>query len=168
MKVASIALKKIITPAIIAVSLLSVTLPTAVYAKSGSTITSTVISVNGSSGEFSTLLAAVVAADLAGTLGGNRPYTVFAPTDAAFAKLGLNKDNIATAFDTATLRNILLYHVTNGVRGSQSVVGDKSLRMANGERAIVSGATIDEAKIIQTDIRVGNGVIHVIDSVMLP
>jgi uncharacterized surface protein with fasciclin (FAS1) repeats len=155
---------------IIVLSALLITIPLAaapVQAKSGSNIVQTALAVNSQTGEFSTLIAAVVAADLATELSGNRPYTVFAPTDAAFAALGLNPVTI-TAIPKDTLRNILLYHVTNGVRQSQSVVGTKSIRMANGQEALASGATIDGAAIVSTNIRTSNGVIHVIDGVMLP
>jgi uncharacterized surface protein with fasciclin (FAS1) repeats len=145
--------------------------PVAARPASG-TIVSTALAVNADSGEFSTLIAAVVAADLVDTLNGNRQFTVFAPTDAAFAKLGLNAGNIGTTFSKAQLKNILLYHVTNGRRDSGSVVGSDRIRMLNGGfiTPSVSGgnAFVNDSKILAVDIKTGNGIIHVIDTVLLP
>ena len=132
------------------------------------------IAANEATGEFSTLIAAVVAADLVDTLDGFRRYTVFAPTDAAFAKLGLNAGNVVLA-PKKELRNILLYHVTNGKRFSGSVLNARFLRMANGETTRVSvseaGAFINQSKLLAPDlidIEASNGVIHVIDTVLAP
>ena len=140
-------------------------------APAGPSIVEIALAVNADTGEFSTLIAALQAADLVGALNGNRHYTAFAPTDAAFAKLGLNAGNIGT-LDKATLTNILLYHVTNGRRLSQSVVGASQIRMANGGFTKVSvsgeGAFINSSKIVAVDIKARNGVIHVIDTVLLP
>jgi uncharacterized surface protein with fasciclin (FAS1) repeats len=143
-----------------------------VAARSGPTIVETAIAVNADSGEFSTLIAAVVATDLVGTLNGKRQFTVFAPTDAAFAKLGLNAGNIATALDTATLRSILLYHVAPGNRDSGSVLDASRIRTLNGGfifPSVKSGAAyVNGSQIVAADIRASNGVIHVIDTVLLP
>jgi uncharacterized surface protein with fasciclin (FAS1) repeats len=134
------------------------------------TIVDTAIAVNAQSGEFSTLIAAVQAAGLVDTLDGRRQFTVFAPTDAAFAKLGLNAGNIATALPTDTLRNILLYHVAPGKRLAADVLASTKVRMLNKQFAAVdaSAGTIDGAPIIATDIQVSNGVIHVVSDVLLP
>jgi uncharacterized surface protein with fasciclin (FAS1) repeats len=124
---------------------------------------------------FSTLVAAVQQAGLVDALDGNRHYTVFAPTDDAFAAIGLNAGNIDTV-PAAELKNILLYHVTNGDRNSQSVIPADSIRMANGERtfpqltsegAFIEGAN-STAEIVIPDVNASNGVIHVIDTVLLP
>jgi transforming growth factor-beta-induced protein len=124
--------------------------------RAGPSIVDTAIAVNAATGEFSTLIAALQAADLVGALDGNRQFTVFAPTDAAFAALGLNADNIGTLDDTA---------LTN-------VVAADSLRMLNGQRADVevdgSSVTIDGAPIVDVDIRTSNGIIHVVGGVLLP
>jgi uncharacterized surface protein with fasciclin (FAS1) repeats len=121
---------------------------------------------------FSTLVAAVQAAGLAETLNGNRQLTVFAPTDAAFAALGLNAGNIATALTTEQLTGILLYHVTAGRRVSASVVNAPRIRMLNGQDAAIArtpaGVTIDGAFISAVDISARNGIIHVVDAVLLP
>ena len=123
-------------------------------------------------GRFTTLVAAVTAADLADTLSGGS-WTVFAPTDDAFAKLGLNADNIASAFSEAELTNILLYRVLSGEVSSskaQAAVGD--IIMANGEKAglkVFNGNIYinDDAKVIIPDVTAANGVIHAVDTVIL-
>ena len=139
-------------------------------APSGPSIVDIALASNAETGEFSTLIAALQAADLVGVLDGNKHYTVFAPTDAAFAQLGLNASNISS-LDKATLTTILLYHVTHGDRFSQSVVGARQIRMLNGEFTKIStsgGVTINGANIVAVDIDARNGVIHVIDQVLLP
>jgi uncharacterized surface protein with fasciclin (FAS1) repeats len=130
------------------------------------------VSVNASSGEFSTLIAALVAADLVDAIAAPGQRTVFAPTDAAFAALGLNADNIATALSKEALTNILLYHVVPGRRLAEDVVESDRLRMLNRDFAWISlrddGAYINDSKIVQTDVPASNGIIHVIDAVLLP
>jgi uncharacterized surface protein with fasciclin (FAS1) repeats len=129
------------------------------------------LSVNASTGEFSTLIAALQAADLVEAIAAPGQRTVFAPTDAAFAELGLNEWNIGT-LDTGTLTEILLYHVTPGRRQANSVAKATRLRMLNGDFTRISvqagNVYIDNARIVQTDVLAANGVIHVIDSVLLP
>jgi uncharacterized surface protein with fasciclin (FAS1) repeats len=135
------------------------------------TVVDVALSVNADTGEFSTLIAALVSADLVGALGGNGQYTVFAPTDEAFAALDLNADNIGD-MDTATLADILLYHVAKGRRMAEDVVSSTQIRMLNGEFTeigLMDGAAyIDDAMIVNTDVPADNGVIHVIDAVLLP
>ena len=120
---------------------------------------------------FETLVAAVVAADLVETLNGNRQFTVFAPTDDAFAALGLYPDNIGD-LDKAALTNILLYHVAPGSRPSQSVVTARQIRVMNKDFIKVDGTQLKAnnsmANIVLADIKARNGVIHVIDAVLLP
>jgi len=120
--------------------------------------------------EFSILTEAVVAADLAGALSGPGPFTVFAPTDTAFVNalntLGITKDQLFA--DKELLTSILLYHAASGEYFASDVVSRSSLTMLDGNVAPISGATIAGANIIATDIDVSNGVIHAIDSVMLP
>jgi transforming growth factor-beta-induced protein len=135
------------------------------------TIVDVALAVNEDSGEFSTLIAALVAADLVDALSGNGQLTVFAPTDEAFAKLDLNADNIGD-MDMDALTNILLYHVAKGRRMAESVVSSDQIRMLNGERTMISlmdgGAYINDSMIVATDVPADNGVIHVIDTVLLP
>jgi uncharacterized surface protein with fasciclin (FAS1) repeats len=135
------------------------------------TVVDVAISVNASTGEFSTLIAALGAADLVSTLQGAGPFTVFAPTDAAFATLDLNAGNIGS-LPVETLREILLYHVAPARRDAANVTSATSIAMANGGTAAVSvtpaGAFIDGARILQTDVLARNGIVHVIDAVLMP
>jgi uncharacterized surface protein with fasciclin (FAS1) repeats len=128
-------------------------------------------SVNAETGEFSTLLAAVARAGLAGELSGPGQRTVFAPTDAAFLAAGLTAANIETV-PVDALTGILLYHVAPGRLPAASVVSVNQLTMANGgvARIRVEGgsAYIDDAQIVATDVEASNGIIHVIDAVILP
>jgi transforming growth factor-beta-induced protein len=120
--------------------------------------------------EFSILTEAVIAADLAGALSGPGPFTVFAPSDQAFVNalntLGITKDQLFA--DKDLLTSILLYHVASGEYFASDVVSRSSLTMLDGNVAPINGATIAGANIVATDIDVSNGVIHAIDSVMLP
>jgi uncharacterized surface protein with fasciclin (FAS1) repeats len=132
----------------------------------------TIVEIASGDDRFDTLVAAVVAADLATTLSGGE-YTVFAPTDDAFAKLGLNPDNIATAFSKEDLTNILLYHVIVGEVSSEkakAVLGD--VTMANGAIAglkFFDGNLYvnDDSKVIIPDLDASNGIIHAVDTVIL-
>jgi uncharacterized surface protein with fasciclin (FAS1) repeats len=120
-------------------------------------------------GQFDTLIAAVQAADLTGALQAKGQRTVFAPTDDAFAALGLTADNIGT-LPKSVLVEVLLYHVTPGRKAAAAVLSADSFRMANGERAVIdAGAlTIDGAPIVKTDIAASNGIIHVVGAVLTP
>jgi uncharacterized surface protein with fasciclin (FAS1) repeats len=124
-------------------------------------------------GGFNTLVAAVTAADLAGTLSGTGPFTVFAPTDAAFAKLPAG--TIETLLDPANkdqLVAILTYHVVGGKVTSDQVVGlskAPTLQGADVAIAVTNGdVMINDATVTAVDIQASNGVIHVIDTVLLP
>lgn len=128
------------------------------------------IAVNSSgpfAGSFDVLIAAVVEAGLADDLSAKGQRTVFAPTDDAFAELGLDESNIGTLSRDA-LVNILLYHVANGRLYAEDVVTKERLRMLNGDFTEIDGATIDGENIIVTDVEAGNGIIHAIDGVLLP
>jgi uncharacterized surface protein with fasciclin (FAS1) repeats len=122
-------------------------------------------------GRFNTLVAALEAADLVGTLESEGPFTVFAPTDNAFAML---PDGTIDALlkDTDALSKVLLYHVTPGKVMADDVVNLSSAETASGEEISISvdGSTvmINDAQVIITDIVASNGVIHVIDRVILP
>ena len=133
----------------------------------------TIVEVAASNDDFTTLVAAVQAADLAGTLSSEGPFTVFAPTNEAFAKLPdgtvemlllpENKDQLVA---------ILTYHVVAGDVSAAQVVELEEVTTVQGETAAVvvsdTGVTIDGANVILTDIDASNGVIHVIDTVMMP
>jgi uncharacterized surface protein with fasciclin (FAS1) repeats len=135
------------------------------------TVVDVALSVNASTGEFSTLIAALTAAGLVDDLSGPGPFTVFAPTDAAFAALDLNATNVGS-LPVETLRNILLYHVVPARQPAASVVAAATLTMANGGSASISvaqaNAYINDARIVQTDIEASNGIIHIIDAVLMP
>ena len=124
-----------------------------------------------SAGSFNTLVAAVQAADLAEVLAGEGPYTVFAPTDEAFAKLPAGTVEALLA-NPDQLREILLYHVVPGKVTASEVVTLSSATTAQGSDVAIKIADgsvmINEALVTATDIETSNGVIHVIDTVILP
>lgn len=121
---------------------------------------------------FSTLVSLLKKAELVETLSGDGPFTVFAPTNAAFEKVDAATLE-ALGNDPEALKNVLLYHVVSGskVMAETAVTLDEA-EMANGSKAMIEvrdgTAYIADAKISSTDIEASNGVIHVIDSVMLP
>ena len=124
-------------------------------------------------GSFSTLAKALDAAGLVATLKGAGPFTVFAPTDEAFAKLPAGVlDDLLEPKNKAKLQAILTYHVVPGKVMASQVTGLTSAKTVNGKPlriAVKDGkVTIDDAQVIKTDIVTSNGVIHVIDSVVLP
>ena len=122
-----------------------------------------------SAGSFKTLVTAVQAAGLVESLKGKGPFTVFAPTDAAFAKIP--KDQLAALLaDKAKLTKVLTYHVVAGkVMAADVKAGPvKTVEGSNMTITTEGGVMVDEAKVTATDIAASNGVIHVIDSVILP
>jgi uncharacterized surface protein with fasciclin (FAS1) repeats len=132
----------------------------------------TIVDIAVNDGRFDTLVAAVLAADLAGPLS-DGDWTVFAPTDDAFAKLGLDESNIAGAFSKEELTDILLYHVlTTSVSAEEAKASQGDIVMGNGEIAglkYFDGSLYvnDDSKVIIPDINADNGVIHVVDTVIL-
>jgi uncharacterized surface protein with fasciclin (FAS1) repeats len=122
-------------------------------------------------GRFTTLVAAVQAAGLVDTLKGDSPFTVFAPTDDAFDKLPAGTVE-ALLNDIPTLTDILLYHVVPGKVMAADVVNLSSAETVLGQSVTISvmGGTVmvDDAQVIIPDVEASNGVIHVIDSVLLP
>jgi len=124
-------------------------------------------------GSFKTLVAALQAAGLVDTLKSEGPFTVFAPTDEAFAKLPAGTvEDLLKPENKSKLIAILTYHVVPGEVLASQVTKMKSAKTVNGESLTIQvegGAVmVDNAKVIKTDILCTNGVIHVIDSVMLP
>ena len=121
--------------------------------------------------DFSTLLAAVKAAGLVATLSGGGPYTVFAPTNAAFAKVPADQLS-ALLNDPAKLKAVLLYHVVAGKVMAADVVKLSSANTVQGSPVTIKVdggmVMINDATVTKTDIMASNGVIHVIDSVLLP
>ncbi len=121
-------------------------------------------------GSFQTLVAAVKAADLVDTLKGQGPFTVFAPTDDAFAKIPKDQLN-ALLRDKAALTKVLTYHVVPGKVDAATVVSMDSASTVEGQSLQIKvgdGVMVNNAKVIKTDIATSNGIIHVIDTVLLP
>ena len=124
-------------------------------------------------GSFKTLVAAVQAAGLAETLEGSGPYTVFAPTDDAFKKLPTGTvDALLKPENKEKLKAILLYHVVQGKVMAAQAMKMSSAKTVSGQDLSIttSGGTvmINDAKVVNADIQASNGVIHVIDTVLLP
>jgi uncharacterized surface protein with fasciclin (FAS1) repeats len=122
-------------------------------------------------GQFKTLAKLLKAAGLAGTLQGKGPFTVFAPTDAAFAKVPKSTLN-ALAKDKAKLRAVLLYHVVKGRYASTRVAKSRTLRTLNGQsvrvRLMGSSVYVGAARVTKADVKATNGVIHVLNTVLIP
>ena len=124
-------------------------------------------------GGFTTLVAAVKAAGLVDTLKGPGPFTVFAPTDEAFAKLPAGTlESLLKPENKEKLQSILTYHVVAGEVTAQEVVKLHSAKTVEGQSLTIKtmngGVMVDNAHVTKTDIMTSNGVIHVIDTVMLP
>jgi uncharacterized surface protein with fasciclin (FAS1) repeats len=124
-------------------------------------------------GSFTTLAKALEAAGLLETLKGAGPFTVFAPTDEAFAKLPAGTlDTLLKPENRAKLTRILTYHVVPGRVMAADVVKLHSARAVSGDTIAIAthggGVTVDNAHVVKTDIAATNGVIHVIDAVILP
>jgi uncharacterized surface protein with fasciclin (FAS1) repeats len=140
----------------------------------------TIVDVAAGNSSFATLVAAVTAGDLVGTLSGPGPFTVFAPTNAAFAKLPAGTvETLLKPENKAALVKVLTYHVVSGKVMAADVVGlnrQKVTTVQGGKLTIYvlkSGVSIvDESKrltrVVATDVAASNGVIHVIDNVLLP
>ena len=120
-------------------------------------------------GQFKTLATALQAAGLIDTLKGPGPFTVFAPTDAAFAKVP-KADLDALLADKAKLTAVLTYHVVPGKVMAADVKAGKVKTVQGSELTLgtMGGVTVDNAKVVQADVVASNGVIHVIDSVVIP
>lgn len=151
--------------------------PAAQAAPQRNTIVDVALAENARSGEFSILIAALQAADPAvlQTLSGKGQYTVFAPTDAAFVsllgELGVTAEELLS--NQALVTQVLLYHVAKGNRDSAEVLASKRIRTVQGGFLWQSGGVLTDARgrtsnIIAVDIQASNGVIHVIDRVVLP
>ena len=121
-------------------------------------------------GSFKTLTAALDKAGLVGTLKGKGPFTVFAPTDAAFAKVP-KADLDALLADRTKLAAVLTYHVVPGSVMARDVKPGKVRTVQGGELTLATdggNVMVDDAKVVKADIMTDNGVIHVIDSVVIP
>jgi uncharacterized surface protein with fasciclin (FAS1) repeats len=120
-------------------------------------------------GSFKTLVAAVQAAGLVETLKGTGPFTVFAPTDEAFAKIPKDKLD-ALLKDKAALTKVLTYHVVPGKVMAANVAAGQVKTVQGGSLTVTTqgGVKVDGANVVKTDVAASNGVIHVIDSVVMP
>ena len=123
-------------------------------------------------GMFKTLVAAVTAADLVDTLKGPGPFTVFAPTDEAFAKLPAGTiEDLLKPENKKKLAEILTYHVISGkvMAADVKTMEAKTVQGSSAKVKVADGkVTVDKANVVKTDIAASNGVIHVIDSVLMP
>lgn len=132
-----------------------------------------IVDTAASAGKFTTLVAAVQAAGLVDTLKGDGPYTVFAPTDAAFEKLPAGTvDNLLKPENKELLVAVLTYHVVPGKIMAGDIAGKKTeVDSVQGDALSIDatdGVMVDNAMVIAADIEASNGVIHVIDAVVLP
>ncbi len=131
----------------------------------------TIVDVAVAAGNFTTLVAAVTAADLVETLSGEGPFTVFAPTDEAFAALPAGVlDALLLPENKALLAQILTYHVVSGkVMAADVTDGDvATVEGQNVTLSTASGVTVNGANVVTADVAASNGVIHAIDAVILP
>jgi uncharacterized surface protein with fasciclin (FAS1) repeats len=136
-----------------------------------STKKQSIADIAAGSNQFDTLTSLLVKADLVETLDGRGKFTVFAPTDAAFAKVP--KETLdALGNDPEQLKAVLLYHVAGKRLPARKVVKRSSIRTLNGAsvkvRVTKKGVRINDARVIKADVRAKNGVIHAIDGVLLP
>jgi uncharacterized surface protein with fasciclin (FAS1) repeats len=136
------------------------------------TMAGTIVEVAAGNPDFSTLVAAVKAAGLVDTLNSAGPFTVFAPTNAAFAKLPAGTvQSLLKPENKDKLTAILTYHVVAGKVMAADVVKLKSADTVNGKAVAIDasmGVKINDANVTATDIKASNGVIHVIDTVLIP
>ena len=149
--------------------LLTLSISAAAFGQSKKDIVDTAVAA----GNFKTLAAALQAAGLVDTLKGPGPFTVFAPTDEAFAKLPAGTvEDLLKPENKQKLTSILTYHVVSGKVMASQVVKLHEAKTVNGQdvKIMVDGGKVmaDNANVVQTDIQCTNGVIHVIDTVLLP
>jgi uncharacterized surface protein with fasciclin (FAS1) repeats len=135
--------------------------------------TKDVVDTAVAAGSFKTLAAALQAAGLVETLKGKGPFTVFAPTDAAFAKLPAGTvEQLLKPENKAKLTQILTYHVVPGNVKAADVVKLTSAKTVNGQAVTIAagsgGVKVDGANVVKTDVAASNGTIHVIDAVLMP
>jgi uncharacterized surface protein with fasciclin (FAS1) repeats len=168
---------KKIAPVVLVAALLATMVVPAMAAPPGDTIIDVAKAINGESGEFSILILALEAADPAviNTLDGNGQFTVFAPTDAAFASLLEELDTSAEDLlgNQELVTQVLLYHVAHGRRYSGDIVASDRIRTLERGFLFQDGGVLTDnqgrtANIIGVDVEAANGIIHVIDRVVLP
>jgi uncharacterized surface protein with fasciclin (FAS1) repeats len=135
------------------------------------TAKSNIVETAVAAGNFDTLVSLVKDAGLAETLSAKGPYTVFAPTDAAFKKVP-KKTLKALGNDKAMLKSVLLYHVAEGRLPAKRVIKRSSIKTLNGQRVRVRVARgnvfVNKSKVVTADVRASNGVIHAVNRVLIP
>jgi uncharacterized surface protein with fasciclin (FAS1) repeats len=145
--------------------------PAAAGARPEHSASKDIVQTAAAAGQFKTLTSLLKKAGLAKTLGGKGRFTVFAPTDAAFAKVP-KRTLAALGKDRAKLRSVLLYHVAKGRLTAAKVVKRRSIRTVNGQRVRVrvrgGQVFINRARVVTPDVMASNGVIHVINRVLIP
>ena len=151
----------------------AVMLTTAAFAGSYGKKQADIVDTAVAAGNFTTLAAALEAGGLVGTLKGEGPFTVFAPTDEAFAKLPAGTvENLLKPENKDQLVAILTYHVVPGEVGAAEVVKLSSASTVNGEKVDIrvenDTVFVDDARVVTADVDASNGVIHVIDTVIMP
>lgn len=158
-----------------AIGTLMALMVTAASSKTNATTADTrdIVDTAVAAGSFKALAKALTAADLVGTLKGPGPFTVFAPTDEAFAKLPAGTlESLLKPENKAKLQRILTYHVVAGKIMAADVVKVASAKAVSGDTITIASkggaVTVDAARVVKTDIAASNGVIHVIDAVILP
>lgn len=156
-----------------ALALMTVVSVSSLRAEDKPTKEQTIVEVAAGNKDFSTLVAAVKAAGLVDTLSGKGPFTVFAPTNAAFEKLP--KGTVETLLkpeNKEKLIAVLTYHVVAGKVMAADVVKLEKAKTVQGQEVKIAanseGVKVNESKVVKTDIETKNGVIHVIDTVLLP
>ncbi|HWS40938.1 MAG TPA: fasciclin domain-containing protein [Arenimonas sp.] len=152
---------------------LGLTATTAFAGASKNKTPGTIVEVAASNPDFSTLVAAVKAAGLVDTLNSKGPFTVFAPTNAAFAKLPAGTvESLLKPENKEKLTAILTFHVVAGKVTAAEVVKLNTANTVNGKAVAIavgeSGVMVNDAKVTATDIMASNGVIHVIDTILIP
>lgn len=162
-------MKKLRILSLTAVALATLALP---VVQAGDKPAGDIVAVASGAGSFNTLVAAVKAAGLVETLQGAGPFTVFAPTDEAFAKLPKGTvEDLLKPENKQKLVSILTYHVVPGKVMAADVKTMKAKTVNGKELSIVVAdgkVTVDKANVVKTDVAASNGVIHVIDTVVLP
>jgi uncharacterized surface protein with fasciclin (FAS1) repeats len=166
-------MKSLIIAVAAALATTTLAAPAFAYGSSKPAAKADIVDTAVAAGQFKTLAAALQAAGLVDTLKGKGPFTVFAPTDAAFAKLPAGTvENLLKPENKAQLAAILTYHVVPGSVKSKALAGKQlSPATVQGQTVAVDGrkgVTVNGAKVISADVMASNGVIHVIDTVLLP
>ena len=167
--------KKVVTlGAMLSLIAMVVVVPANARVAGSSVASNDVVETAVAAGQFKTLAAALEAAGLIDALKGNGPFTVFAPTDEAFAKLPAGTvETLLKPENKEKLKAVLLYHVVPGNVTADQVtkLNGQAVKTLQGSSIKVKtshGVRVDNAKVTQTDIKASNGVIHVIDTVLMP